>query len=342
MTFSVTVFVALLLFFYGLKLSAFFSGSETGFYRVSPLQLTLEKQRGDTVAARLFFFVTHPERFVATTLVGNNVANYVTTLAIGLIVGGIWTESSGAPEIVATILMTPIVFIFGELIPKSLYYRAPMLLLRSGSVGFRLFYFLFLPLSYPLILISRMISRLDKSDKRPTEVVFGRNRLYGVLEAGQREGLLTELQRTLAENLMQVADRPVSGSMWPLGSVRGISEASSVDELIRFSKRSDMAFVLLHAEGQPNEWKSVVRVADVLATGSAPRSVAQPLPEFESSTPGLEVLDHLCREFSLFGCIRREGEVVGVISRRTLISQLFRIIRSASPQLENLLTGSRS
>lgn len=342
MTFSVTVFVALLLFFYGLKLSAFFSGSETGFYRVSPLQLTLEKQRGDSVAARLFFFVTHPERFVATTLVGNNVANYLTTLAIGLVVGTVWTDSTGGPEIAATILLTPIVFIFGELIPKSLYYRAPMLLLRSGSVGFRCFYFLFLPLSYPLILVSRLISRLDKTDKRPMEVVFGRNRLYGVLEAGQREGLLTELQRTLAENLMQVADRPVSESMWPLGSVRGISESSTVRQLLAFSERTDMAYVLLHDERRPAEWKSVVRVADVLATGSAPRSVAQPLPEFAPSTPGLEVLDQLCRDFALFGCIRREGKVVGVISRRTLISQLFRVIRSASPQLENLLTGTRS
>ena len=172
MTDFVTMFTALLIFFLGLRLSGFFSGSETGFYRVSTLQVTLQKQRGESVGSRLFYFVSHPERFVATTLVGNNVANYLTTLAIGMLVHAIWRDSAGVQEILATLLMTPVVFIFGELIPKSLYYRAPMMLLRNGSLGFTVCYYLFSPISYPLILVSRFVSRFSTSDKRPLEVVF--------------------------------------------------------------------------------------------------------------------------------------------------------------------------
>ncbi len=340
MTFSVTIFVASLLFFYGLKLSAFFSGSETGFYRVSTLQLTLEKQRGDAVASRLFYFVTHPERFVATTLVGNNVANYLTTLAIGLVVGALWKNSAGSAEIVATLLLTPAVFIFGELIPKSLYYRSPMLLLRGGAVTFRIFYYLFLPISYPLIVLSRFVSRFGNSDKRPLEVVFGRNRLYGVLEAGEKEGLLTELQRTLAENLMQVADQPVSNSMWPVNTVKGVCETSTVDEVLEFSTRTETAHVLLHAEGKPTEWTSILRVADMIATGLAPRLVMEPLPVFDADQPRLEVLSKLSRQYALVGRVERGGRIIGVVHRRALISLLFRSIRPASPQLENLLSGS--
>ena len=338
MTPAVAIFVAMLLFFYGLKLSAFFSGSETGFYRVSTLQLTLEKQRGDSVASRLFYFVTHPERFVATTLVGNNVANYLTTLAIGLFVGAIWNQSDGTFEIMATLVLTPVVFIFGELIPKSLYYRSPMLLLRGGSVGFRIFYLIFLPVSYPLILVSRFVSRFGQSDKRPLEVVFGRNRLYGVLKAGEREGLLTELQRTLAENLMQVADRNVEESIWPARAVEGVSESATIEETLEFSSRTDSAFVLLHADGQPSEWRSIIRVADMLATELAPRLIMQPLPVFDAETPGLEVLNQLCHQHSLVARVERDGEIVGVIHRRALVSLLFRSIRSASPQLETLFS----
>ena len=43
MTLSLSLCLAVLLFFAGIRLSAFFSGSETGFYRVSTLQLTLQK-----------------------------------------------------------------------------------------------------------------------------------------------------------------------------------------------------------------------------------------------------------------------------------------------------------
>jgi len=339
-TSPLTLFVAMLIFFLGLKLSAFFSGSETGFYRVSTLQLTLQKQRGDSIAARLFYFVAHPERFVATTLVGNNVANYITTLAIGMMVGAVWGHSSGTAEIAATLMCTPIIFIFGELIPKSLYYRSPMMLLRNGSTGFSVCYYAFLPISYPLILVSRFVSRLGVSDKRPLEVVFGRSRLYGVLEAGQNEGLLSGLQRDLAENLMQVAEQPVSMAMIPAGIVQGVTESASIDQLLKISRRMESAYVLLHKDGQPKEWTSVVRVADMLASGLSPRLSMQPMPVFPADTPRLEVLTQLMRQYASFGVVVEDEKIVGVIRRRTLLSQLFRVVRPASTSLENLLTGS--
>lgn len=341
MTLSLSLFFAVLLFIVGIRLSAFFSGSETGFYRVSTLQVTLEKQRGDTVASKLYYYVTHPERFVATTLVGNNVANYLTTLAIGLVVAAVWGESTGAAEIIATLLLTPVIFVFGELIPKILYYRSPMALLRAGSVGFNLCYYLFLPISYPLIRISRLISRFGTSDKRPIEVVFGRNRLYGVLEAGQREGLLTELQRNLSENLMQVASLPVDLSMLPASTVRGLSEDSTMDQVLELAGNAESAYVLLHKPNQPNEWSSYVRVFDMLASGSAPRHVMCPLPALNATTPRLEALTTLTSAGALYGAVMNEDRCIGIIKRQTLLSQLFRVTRPASPKLNDLLSGAK-
>ena len=86
---------ALLLFLLGLRLSAFYSGTETGFYRVSYLRLTIDAHAGDRVARRLMWFAHHPSYFVATTLVGNNIANYMTTLAIGLAVVSIAPANTG-------------------------------------------------------------------------------------------------------------------------------------------------------------------------------------------------------------------------------------------------------
>ena len=340
MTASAILFMAMLTFFFGLKLSAFFSGSETGFYRVSTLQLTLQKQRGDGVASRLFYFVAHPERFVATTLVGNNVANYITTLAIGLMVSAVWGDSSGTPEIVATLMLTPVIFIFGELIPKSLYYRSPMMLLRNGSGLFAVCYYVFLPISYPLILVSRFVSKFGVSDKRPMEVVFGRNRLYGVLEAGQKEGLLSGLQRDLAENLMQVAAQPVSLAMIPAGLVMGVPESATTSQLLKNARRTESAYVLLHKDGRPNEWTSIVRVADMLASGLSPRLSMKPMPAFEADTPRLEVLTQMMKTYAHFGVVVEDEKIVGVIRRKTLVSQLFRVVRPASSSLESLLTTS--
>lgn len=342
MGFAGTLFLAAFLFIVGLRLSAFFSGSETGFYRVSTLQLTLQKQRGDRVASRLFSFVAHPEKFVATTLVGNNIANYVTTLAVGMFVASIWESSGGKVEILATILLTPVIFIFGELIPKSLFYRAPMSQLRAGSRWFQIFYYLFLPVSLPLIAASRLVTKLSKSTRRPMEVVFGRTRLFGVLEAGQREGILTQVQRNLAENLMQVAAQPVRSVIVPNAILTGIDESASVDEALHRSELSQSPFVLVHEEKQPGVWIGYVRVADILSSGLAPRLVMNDLPVFQGHTSRLEVMTSMFQEDALYGLVEENDKRLGIIRRQTLQSELFRVMRPASSELTDLLADSNS
>ena len=66
----------------GLLLSAFFSGSETGFYRATRLRLVLDALGGDRIARALVWLGNRPMLFVATILVGNNLANYLTSLAV--------------------------------------------------------------------------------------------------------------------------------------------------------------------------------------------------------------------------------------------------------------------
>ena len=74
----------LILLLLGLLLSAFFSGSETGFYRVTRVRLVLDGRDGDFISRRLLWLTNNPSVFVATTLVGNNLANYLTSFAIVL------------------------------------------------------------------------------------------------------------------------------------------------------------------------------------------------------------------------------------------------------------------
>ena len=110
----------------GIFLSAFFSGSETGFYRVTRVRIALDALDGDLIARGLLWMTNNPAWFVATTLIGNNLANYVTSLAIVLgarqLVGG----ESYVAELVAPIVLAPLVFVYGELLPKNLFLMSRM------------------------------------------------------------------------------------------------------------------------------------------------------------------------------------------------------------------------
>ena len=223
MNFWLLLAIASSLFVVGVRLSAFFSGSETGFYRVSFLRLSIDAHTGDSVAKRLLWFVQNPEFFVATTLVGNNIANYLTTIAIGLGTEAFIDSPSIVVEVGATLLFAPVIFVFGELMPKNLYFRAPIRLLRNNSRLFKLCYRSFLPASIPLVWIARLLEKLSSATSNRADFLLGRHRLIQVLSKGHEHGILTNQQGILVHGLLHDATRPISEIMIPTETILGDS-----------------------------------------------------------------------------------------------------------------------
>lgn len=328
---TLMMMAAVMLFFLALRMSAFYSGCETGFYRISPMQLGIRAQQGDSRARWLHWFTLHPERFVATTLVGNNTANYLITLSLGLGIASLVENSSGAGELFVTLLMTPVVFVLGELVPKSLFYRAPLSLLKQGTPWFVASYVLFYPLTYPLVQLSRLTARIRPSRAQPVELMLSRTRLVGVLEAGQQEGLLSAQQGTLTENVLRLAREPASTLLILASTIQGASESDDRETLLRVAERLQTPRLLLHAAGRPRHWIGCLRVADLLKPGTAPRNVMRELPVFEADSPKLVVLSELVRTGAPFAALSDGDVIQGVVSRRTLLAQLQRTGPRANP-----------
>ena len=314
---------SLALFLLGLRLSAFFSGAETGFYRASHLRLSIDAHAGDRVAARIMWFVRNPGYFVATTLVGNNVANYLTTLAIGLAAVTLFPAHAGWLEIVATLSLAPLVFIFGELVPKNLYYRAPTSLLRRDAMWFVFFYRLFLVVSFPLIWITKLFERFGNLEKEQRELVLGRSRLVQVLSQGHREGLLSEVQNRLVHGLMHTAAQPVSSSMTPTSRVLGVPEDASRPEVLEFARRYGVPNVAIKRADTDDGWYGYLRVVDLAVSRRPHTSLVREMPRIEASASKLEALLALREAGEAYGVVFSGTQVAGIVSERGLVEQLF-------------------
>ena len=313
-----------ILFIVGVRLSAFFSGAETGFYRTSHVRLTIDANAGDRAAERILRFAEKPSYFVATALVGNNVANYVTTLAIGIAAVQFADKSSGWAEIVGTLMVTPFVFIFGELMPKSLYYRAPLRLLRRDSGLFTLFFRLFLPVSFPLIWITMLLERFGNSNRSTIETVLGRKRLEQVLSQGRQQGILTEVQDRMIHGLLGTASQPVTTAMTPANRVLGVDESRSADEVIDYARQYGVHSVLVKRRDSETDWCGYVRVCDLVLSQRLPSLAFHELPQLQQSMTKRDALILLRQKRAAFGAIVADGQVIGTVSERGLIEQLVR------------------
>jgi len=315
--------VAITISLLGLGMSFFFSGTETAFYRVSTVRLMIAANAGDRIARRLLDFAHRPGRFVATTLVGNNVANYLVSLGTGLAIA-LLVESEGFAEVIGTWAVTPIVFVCGELLPKNICYVAPSWLLRRGAFLFRFFYYLYLPVSLPLAMISHLLERIAGAATGAADLVFGRNRLTQVFSQGRQAGLLTDAQSRFLTGLLTASGDAVEQTMTPVDRVFGLTDDATRDAVIEHARRLALTEVVLASSSNPSDWTHYVRVAELAVSDRPVSTLKRPLPRFQAEQAKLEVLLALRTAGDSLGGIVRDDELIGVANERGLVESVFR------------------
>ncbi|QGQ23875.1 DUF21 domain-containing protein [Gimesia benthica] len=324
---------ALALFAIGLRLSALFSGSETGFYRVSFLRLNIDANEGDPIAQRLCWFAQNPSYFVATTLIGNNLANDLVTIAISMGIAAVFQESGGRAEIVTTILFTPLIFIFGELVPKNLYYRAPTMLLRRYCRWFDFFYRAFWLVSVPLVAITRLLEQFSPDRNKPAQLVLGRQRLVKVLEEGHLEGILGNAQKQLVRGMFNTAAQSVRKVMIPQAEIKGVTRSTDTADIIQMAQQNQISFIPIRAAHQ-SEWTSYIKLVDLITSPSPIIPAVYNMPRLQIDYSMLEALYVMRNSSSAFGAIYKDNMQIGIVSQLDLV----RALCSSNGPL--LMTGS--
>jgi CBS domain containing-hemolysin-like protein len=312
------------LFLAGLRLSAFFSGSETAYYRMSLPRVMIDAQAGDKTSRFLQSLARRPSQFMASMLVGNNIANYLITVALGWFVSVLGFSGGMRTEITATLCSAPLIFVCGELLPKSLYYRAPLHFLRRDVIRLRIASALLLPASWPLHLLTQLLERMRPTEGPSLEVLLGRNRLAQVMTHGHREGVLTESQIQLATGLLQIAPQAIVASMIPADRVFGVDAAASREQIVDFAKRYGVSQVAVHRPGHARDWFAYVNVAEVAIENRPLDALLHALPVISPTAGKLEALQQLRAAGAALGVVRDQHQLLGLVNYRGLAEQLFR------------------
>lgn len=309
--------LAIVLFLTGLALSAFFSGSETGMYRVSRIRVVLDGLSGGWAARGLVWLLNNSAVFIATALVGNNLANYLTSLAIVLAVQASF-HGGASSELLGTILMTPVIFVLGELLPKFLFYHAPYRLLTLARPLLLFFTLLFLPVSLLLGLLARGLRYLTGETPFHVRLGMARRELEQVLREGHEAGILAGSQRTLAQNVFEIGNQSAVRFGVPLSRLATI-DAGDDRQLARAAARRQGHPIVLVRRG-----KSIVGFllyADLLNEQLPP----EPLPVVKASASDkhLSVLLRLYEAGSDVAVLTdRDGKTRSVVTRRQLLLPL--------------------
>ncbi len=313
------------LFLVGMVASALFSGAETGFYRATRVRLLLDALSGNWTARGLLWLTNHPSLFVATTLLGNNLANYLVSLSIVVGTRRMWSSESYWATLIAPVALAPLVFVFGELTPKHVFYEAPNRLLRRCGPVLLLFTWLFLPISALLWALNQVLQRAFPAAPQQVRMALARQELAQLLEEGHQEGILRPTQRALAQGLFAVASRRVREFATPAARVTPAHLEMTKAQVQRLARQQRVSMLPVTDAPSSRELVGYVLVADLYLDGTEKLPTARPLVEIPDTETYIAALMRMHESPEVLGrIVNAQGRTVGFVSKRQLSEALFR------------------
>lgn len=204
---------------FGTMGSATFSGVETGLYAINRVRLHVLAHHPGSNAAVLERLTLRPNRVLGTLLVGNNIVNYVASLAISTILDDAGYHGWSQVFFSAAIL-TPMLFIFGEVLPKDVFRSHADTLTYYFARPIRSVQFLLIGVGIlPLIdLLSRGIHRVLGGETTPAEMMHPRRQVTDLIREGVGHGLITQYQSAIVDRVLEFNRLTVADVMtpWPV------------------------------------------------------------------------------------------------------------------------------
>lgn len=228
-------FMVIVLMMIGLLLSGFFSGSETGLYCVNRLRLELGVKKMDVRAQRLVRVLEDEAGALSVTLIGTNVMNYLTTTAAAFLFAELVGLGETDTELYTVIVLTPIVFVFGEVVPKNLFqlYADQLLPRWSWLLAMANWICRMTGCVWLLKKLTILVQRIIGIDETSDPVVTPKWRIAALLQEALADQSWGQHQSALIDRVCQLSETPLHVAMVPKNRVTIISAQSDNRELVR-------------------------------------------------------------------------------------------------------------
>jgi CBS domain containing-hemolysin-like protein len=303
--------------------TAFFSAAEMSFIAANRVRLRHLAEEGDRAARRYLEAFARPERILSTAMLGVTIA-HITASEVAT-----WwllpTLGHGAAALVATAVLTPLVLVFGEVIPKAVAREWATSLIRWIFRAMEAASVVLLPLTWgATALVSRTLARLGRAPTSTRQLV-SREELKLLLQMEPTEADVTSREAAMIDRIFDLGETSVREVMVPLVDVAALPETATPAEAVGLVRERGFSRIPVFTDRVYNI-VGVVTAMDLLRRGAGAGTVRD-LMRPATYVPETKRIDDLLREMQrarihLAVVVDEYGGAVGIVTLEDILEEI--------------------
>ncbi|MBR1890090.1 MAG: HlyC/CorC family transporter [Clostridia bacterium] len=191
--------------------SGFFSMTETAFSSMNVIRVRSMAENKVKGARKALYIAEHSDRALTTILVGNNIVNILATTVCAYILSR-FISSATLYNILNTVVMTVIILITGEILPKAYAKAHP----ESVAIKCSGFMYAFMKISYPIVIAFYGLQKLFTKKTNPkdeTNVTVTEDELEDIIDTMEEEGVLENNESDIIQGALKIKEVCVNDIM---------------------------------------------------------------------------------------------------------------------------------
>ncbi len=327
-----------------LALTAFFSGAEMAFIAANRLRLRHLAEAGNRSAARYLEAFRRPERVLSTSMMGVTIAHIVaSSAATWALIPALGTWAA----LVVTAALTPLMLVFGEVIPKVVAREWATAIIRYLFAVIELASRVLAPLTWGAnVVVGRILALFGRRPANTRQFV-SREELKLLLQLEPEEADVTVTEAEMIDKIFDLGEKTVREIMVPLVDVVALPTSAPPDDAVRIITERGFSRIPVYTDRAFN-LVGVVTAMDLLRRGSHAADLGS-LMRSAHYVPQTKLIDDLLREMQkgriqLAVVVDEYGGAVGIVTVEDIVEEIVGEIEDehdrTPPLVERLPDGS--
>ena len=225
---------------------SFFSASETAFSSLNKIKLKALANAGNRSAERTYDLTEKFPKLLTTILIGNTIVNVVSASLATVLFTNIYGGNGVA---ISSIVMTLVIMIIGEILPKNIAKYSPEKFAMSVTPILSLLMFLFSPLTLIFNLLQKQFEKMFKNEND----TFSNDELITMVEEANEEGEMEDHEAEIITNALEFNDLDVGEILTPRIDVIAIDvDEDSVEDIERMYRDSGFSRLPVYKDSLDN------------------------------------------------------------------------------------------